>query len=99
MEVRLKIIKCNNIDEVRTQIDLIDNELVRLISQRSVYVKQAAKFKKDTESVKAPARIELVIEKVRNLSKDYDIDPDIIETIYRIMIGKFVDMEMKEFNK
>lgn len=95
----MKIIECNNIDEVREQIDLLDKELVGLISQRSVYVKQAAKFKKDSESVKAPSRVEQVINKVRSLSKDYNIDPDIIEAVYRTMIGKFVDMEMKEFNK
>jgi isochorismate pyruvate lyase len=32
-----------------------------LISERSRYVEQAAKFKKDTEDVKVPKRVEAVI--------------------------------------
>ena len=39
---------CNNIEEVRTNINSIDEEIVKLIAKRGHFVKQAAKFKKDT---------------------------------------------------
>ena len=48
---------CNNIEEVRTNINNIDEEIVKLIAQRGHFVKQAAKFKKDTADVKAPKRV------------------------------------------
>ncbi|WP_412675996.1 chorismate mutase [Bacillus paramycoides] len=42
-------------------IDYLDNQIVMLISERSRYVEQAAKFKKDIEDVKALKRVEAVI--------------------------------------
>jgi len=58
---------CKTIEEVRENINRIDREIVELISQRSRYVEQAAKFKKTTQDVKAPARVEEIILKVRVL--------------------------------
>lgn len=60
---------CKDLNEVRENIDRIDNQIVKLIAERSYYVKQAASFKKDTEDVKAPKRVEMVIEKVCKLAE------------------------------
>ena len=38
--------KCNNLEEVRENIDSIDDKIIKLIAQGSDYVKQAAYFKK-----------------------------------------------------
>ena len=38
--------KCNNLEEVRSNIDRIDNEIIKLIAERTDYVKQASAFKK-----------------------------------------------------
>lgn len=50
-------------------IDYLDNQIVKLISESSRYVEQAAKFEKDTEEVKAPKRVEAVIQKVRTIAR------------------------------
>ena len=39
---------CNNIEEVRNNINNIDEQIVKLIALRGIFVKQAAKFKKDS---------------------------------------------------
>ena len=57
---------CKSIEEVRENINRIDREIVEQISLRSRYVGQAAKFKKNTDDVKAPSRVEEVILKVIN---------------------------------
>ncbi|HEY9204475.1 MAG TPA: chorismate mutase [Candidatus Methanoperedens sp.] len=90
---------CRDIDEVRENIDSIDRGIVRLLSERSRYVKQAARFKKTTEDVKAPKRVEEVIAKVRILASEQGIDPDIVEKVYRTMITCFINDEMKEHDK
>ncbi len=41
------MIDCKDINEVRDNIDRIDNQIVKLIAERSFFVKQAANFKKD----------------------------------------------------
>lgn len=89
------MVACKSIEEVRDNINSIDRKIVELMSQRSRYVEQAAKFKKTTEDVKAPSRVEEVILKVRGLAVENDLDPDIVEKIYRTMITCFIDHELK----
>ena len=47
------MMQCNNIDEVRENIDRIDKEMIQLIAERGRYVKQAAAFKRNKHQVKA----------------------------------------------
>ncbi|WP_322906859.1 chorismate mutase [Paenibacillus sp. SGZ-1009] len=88
--------KCESLDEVRACIDRLDRQIVQLLSERSQYVKQAAAFKQDTDAVKAPARVEAVIAKVRQLAATYDLNPQIAEQVYRAMIGAFIEDELQE---
>ena len=41
----MDIKKCESLEDVRREIDKIDEEIVKLIAKRSKYVKQAARFK------------------------------------------------------
>lgn len=88
---------CKTLDEVRSNIDRIDDSIIKLIAERTKYVRQAAKFKKSEDGVKAPARVEQVIAKVRAKAEEYGADADMVEMLYREMIGRFVGMEMREF--
>ncbi|MBO4867689.1 MAG: chorismate mutase [Ruminococcus sp.] len=90
--------KCECIDEVRNEIDRIDDMIVKLIAERGQYVRQAAGFKKNSDDVKAPDRVEKVIAGVREKAENYGGDPDITESVYRTMISCFIDAETKEFN-
>ena len=91
--------KCESLEEVRANIDRIDDEIIRLLAERTGYVMQASSFKKSEEGVKAPARVEAVIQKVRKKAQAYGADPDMAEALYREMITRFINMEMDEFNK
>ncbi len=91
--------KCENLEQVRENIDRIDNEIIKLIAERGTYVVQASAFKKDEEGVKDTGRVEKVIAKVREKAEEYGANPDMVEALYREMISRFVSMEMKEFNE
>jgi len=93
------MIECNSIDEVRTNINNIDEQIVKLIAQRGEFVKQAAKFKKDNDDVKAPKRVEEVISKVKNIAQLNGANEEVVENVYRTMIDSFIKAEMKEFEK
>ncbi len=90
--------KCESLDNVRTNIDAIDDKIVKLIAQRSKFVLRAADFKKSENAVKAPDRVEAVIEKVRKKAVKYNGDPDITEKLYREMINCFINKEINKFN-
>ena len=90
---------CKNIREVRNNINNIDEQIVKLIALRGSFVKQAAKFKKDSDDVKAPKRVEEVINKVKDLAKSTSANEEVLENVYRTMINSFIKAEMKEFEK
>ena len=87
--------KCNSLEEVRENIDSIDDKIIKLIAERSDYVRQAAYFKKSKTDVKAADRVEKIIKKVREKAKIYGCSPDVVELIYRDMINYFISEEMK----
>ena len=93
------MIKCNSIEEVRNNINNIDEQIVKLIAQRGKFVNQAAKFKKDSDAVKAPKRVEEVINKVKKLAQLNGANEEVVENVYRTMINNFIKAEMKEFEK
>lgn len=91
--------ECKSLEEVRANIDRIDDSIIKLMGERTDYVRQAAKFKASTDGVKAPDRVEAVIRKVRGSAEKYGADADMVEALYRNMISRFVDMETREFEK
>lgn len=91
--------QCSSLEEVRSNIDRIDNEIIKLIAERTGYVMQASAFKKSEDGVKDSGRVEAVIRKVREKADEYGADSDMVEALYREMISRFVSMEMNEFKK
>ncbi|QNN47497.1 chorismate mutase [Thermomonas brevis] len=87
---------CNSLDDVRSNIDRIDRQIVALLAERGGYVKQAAKFKKSTDDVRAPQRVEQVISKVVALAGELSANTDITEQVYRAMISGFINAELAE---
>jgi isochorismate pyruvate lyase len=89
---------CASLAEVRDHIDRLDHEIVRLMAERGGFVREAARFKKDTADVAAPARVEQVIAKVRGLAGQAGLPPEVAEAAYRAMITAFIAMERAEFD-
>ena len=87
-------VQCTSIDDVRQRIDLIDRDIVALLAQRGQLVTQAAAFKKTTDDVRAPARVEQVIAKVRTIASDAGASSEVVERVYRAMISAFIDEEL-----
>jgi isochorismate pyruvate lyase len=88
--------RAGGLDEVRGSIDAVDEKIVRLLAEREVYVRRAARFKKTRDDVEAPKRAEEVIRKVRKLAGERGASPEVVEETYRAMISRFVDLELNE---
>ena len=83
---------------VRVAVDEVDEQIVTLIARRERLIRIAGTLKGDAAEVRAPGRGEGVIEHVRSAAEKNEIDPDIVETTYRAMISKFIELEMKIHN-
>ncbi|HEK1010445.1 TPA: chorismate mutase [Pseudomonas putida] len=87
-------VRCNSLDEVRQRIDEIDRSIVSLLAKRGKLVTQAAGFKKTTDDVRAPARVEQVISKVREMADETGASAQVVEHVYRAMISAFIAEEL-----
>ena len=88
---------CDTLAEVRANIDRIDGQLIKLMAERSEYVREAARFKPHAAAVHDEARVEQIIAKVRALAEQAKLGPDVAEKTYRAMIGAFEGHEREVF--
>ena len=88
-----------NMDELRKELDLLDNELIKLVSKRFKFIEQAAIIKDDISKIRDNERIESIIARLRNLAEINDISPDIVEKLWRYIIELSIELETEIFNK
>lgn len=89
--------ECNTLDELRKEIDKVDDKIVALIGERNDYIKQASKFKKSVDEIKEKSRIDEVIARVRHQAVMLGVSPNTIAEIYTRMIDEMVETEIAEF--
>jgi len=85
--------ECESKDDVRAEIDRIDQGLLTLLAERHRYVTRMAEIKTDPHEAYDPARIEAVISKVRTRSGDLELDEDQAELLWRTLIDWNVNYE------
>jgi isochorismate pyruvate lyase len=90
---------CRSMDEVRTEIDRIDQSLVDLIGERFAYVDRAWQLKQSPAEARVPWRIQQVIDKVRARAAAKDLPPELAEALWRQMIGWFVQYEEEKLRQ
>ena len=96
MIATMKKEKCESLEQAREKIDVLDTALIEIIATRQFYVDQAVRFKNSVQDVQSPERVEQVINKVRTQAIALGTDPDLVEHLYREMIPRFIQRELKE---
>jgi isochorismate pyruvate lyase len=89
--------QCQNITDIRAEIDVIDRQIIALIGQRFAYVKAASKFKTNETSVKAPERFQAMLQQRRTWAQEEQLNPDVIEKMYEDLVNYFIKEEMKHW--
>ena len=90
---------CNNMEEVRTEIDRIDASLVDLIGERFTYVDRAWQLKQSPAEARVPWRIQQVIDRVRARAQEQGLPPELAEALWRQMIGWFIQYEEEKLRQ
>ena len=85
-----------SINKIRHEIDMIDSDIIELLSKRSCLVSEAGKTKSNKHQVCDRDRVEKVIMKIRIKAVKAGLDPTIAENIYRNIINCFILKEMKQ---
>lgn len=85
-----------DLEQVRAAVDDLDERIVALIGERQRWVERAGRLKRGhgQDAVRAPARVDAVVVRVRALAPPAGASPDVVERTYRAMIAAFVDLEL-----
>ncbi|MCA0214585.1 MAG: chorismate mutase [Proteobacteria bacterium] len=88
--------------ELRERIDVLDAQIVALMAQRALCVRDATRFKLDEFQVAAPARQAQVFARVRALAAAHENSfpglSDIVESAYRALVAGFIAGEGRFFH-
>jgi isochorismate pyruvate lyase len=90
---------CSSLAEVRDNIDRIDRQIIQQMAERGKYVAEAGRFKSDPGAVSAPARVEAIIARVRQIASEEGLSEIVAERTYRAMIAVFEDYERNEWTR
>jgi isochorismate pyruvate lyase len=86
--------ECQNIEEIRKEIDDIDHDILRLIGKRITYIKAIIKYKNNPDDVKAKERHSEVITERRSYAESLDLDPDVIENMYQVLMDYSMEIQL-----
>jgi len=94
---KIEPVDCINMNEIRSEIDTMDLNIISILGKRFEYVQAAAKFKTSETSVKAPERFNAMLLKRREWASENGLNPDAIEKMYRDLVNHFIAEEMKHW--
>jgi len=88
---------------LRHSIDALDDQIVALLAQRALCVRDATRFKRDSFQVAAPARQAQVFARVRALAAPHEAGfpglSDVVESTYRTLVAGYVAGEGHFFHE
>ena len=92
-----KVKDCTTMQDVRREVNALDDVLVPLLVERVGYMTQAARIKQGAEQVRDEARIQAIVDRVRERAQAEGGDADVMEAIYRSLMEACIAYEHREF--
>lgn len=93
--------KAETLGALRDRIDALDAQVVALLAERALCVRDAARFKRNAFEVTSPERQAWVFARVRALAaaqaSEFASLPDVIEAAYRVLVAGFIAAEGRFF--
>jgi isochorismate pyruvate lyase len=87
-------VKKANIADLRQEIDVVDEKLIKLLAERQRLVEAIIAVKHaDGIPARVPARVDYVIDRARVLARAHHLDPALAESIWTEMVEWFVAHE------
>jgi isochorismate pyruvate lyase len=91
--------RCNDMNEVRAAIDVIDRKLVALIAERLHFIDEAGRIKAERTQVRDEARIADVLAKTRAEALDLGCDPSVVEAAFKALVEASITHEYTVFDR
>lgn len=86
---------CQSLEEVRNEIDKIDEHIITLFSERHKYVEEIVRFKNDKDAIIAQERKDQVILQRKNWAAKNGLNADTFEKIYTLLVDSNIQHELE----
>tara|TARA_B100001093_G_scaffold515087_1_gene590605 strand:+ start:766 stop:1056 length:291 start_codon:yes stop_codon:yes gene_type:complete len=92
-------LKKNKLSKIRSELDKLDNILIKIIKKRTSLVKKVLALKESKKQIVDQKRIKSILNSIRKKSLKNNIDPKITNRIWKNMIWSYIDFERRNFKK
>jgi chorismate mutase len=91
--------KRKKLNKIRSQLDKLDNTLIKVIKKRTTLVNKVLALKDKKNQIVDQRRINLILKNIKKKSIQNKIDPKITNRIWKNMIWSYIDYEKRNFKK
>ena len=92
-------LKKEKLNKIRSDLDQLDNLLIKIIKKRTDLVKKVLALKERKNQIVDQKRINLILKNIKKKSIKNKIDPKITNRIWKNMIFAYIDFERRNFKK
>ena len=92
-------LKKEKLNKIRSDLDKLDNSLIKIIKKRTNLVKKVLALKDRKNQIVEQKRINLILKNIKKKSIKNKIDPKITNRIWRNMIFAYIEFERRNFKK
>ena len=90
-------LKRKKLSKIRTELDKLDNSLIKVIKKRTNLVKKVLALKEKKNQIVDKKRIKKILSNIKKKSLKNNIDPKITNRIWKNMIWSYIDFERRNF--
>ncbi|WP_068085139.1 chorismate mutase [Polycladidibacter stylochi] len=92
--MRKPALKCQDMSELRLQIDQIDREIIETFAERLTYITRAAELKQDNGlPARIEERVEEVVGNVKTHAGELGLNADLFEAFWRQLVDQAIEHE------
>ncbi|MEM8937279.1 MAG: chorismate mutase [Pseudomonadota bacterium] len=91
--------ECETAEDVRSEIDRLDRDLVDLLAERWGYVDRIWFFKRQESDASVPWRNNDVINKIRSRAEEKGMPPEMAEALWFQIIGWGIQYQEEKLKK
>jgi len=92
-------LKRKKLSKIRSELDKLDNTLIKIIKKRTNLVKKVLTLKDKKNQIIDQKRINTILKNVKKKSIKNKIDPKITNKIWKNMIYAYIDFEKRNYKK
>ena len=92
-------LKIKKLSKIRSELDKLDNLLIKLIKKRTFLVKKVLLLKEKKSQIVDKKRIKEILLNIKKKSLKNNIDPKITNKIWKNMIYAYIDYEKRNFKR